>query len=325
MDALSAALSGVHMTGAIFYDVVCGAPWGFAVPDVGDAAPRLAPGTDRLVNFHVVVEGQAQVRFDDGETHVVGQGQIVVLPRSDAHTVSHGSPSTIADSHVPIDEALSGRPSRICMGGEGESTRIICGFLGCSKLADQLFLAGLPRVLIVDLREEEGGTWIEHSVRHLVEEARAQRPGAAAVLSRMSEVLFAETLRRYLRQLPGDDVGWLAGARDPIVGAALGLLHAAPERAWTIADLATETSTSRSVLGERFTHLLGEAPLTYLTRWRIHLAARQLETTLRPVLEIALEVGYQSESAFSRAFKRLLGVPPARYRKRAAEATDATP
>ena len=166
------------------------------------------------------------------------------------------------------------------------------------------------------LRADEAGRWIENSVRHLLSEAQSRRPGTAALLSKMAQVLFVETLRRYMADLPTGAVGWLAGARDPLVGGALSLLHRDPARAWTLAELAREAGASRSVLGERFIKLLGEPPLTYLGRWRLLLAARQLQTTAKTALQIAIDVGYGSESAFNRAFKREFGIPPARYRRR---------
>jgi transcriptional regulator GlxA family with amidase domain len=195
-------------------------------------------------------------------------------------------------------------------------TRIICGFFGCEKLADRSFLAGLPPVFSVNLRTDDAGRWLENSVRHLLSESHARLPGTAALLSKMAQVLFVETLRRYMGKLPMGAVGWLAGARDPLVGAALSLLHRDPRRPWTLPRLAAEVGASRSVLGERFNELLGAPPLTYLTRWRLQLAARLLETTAKTTLQIALDVGYGSESTLNRAFKREFRIPPARYRRR---------
>lgn len=315
MDALSQALGAVHMTGAIFYQVEGTAPWGFAVPAMQDVGQALSPGTDRLINYHVVTEGEAQVRLQGGETRTVHAGDVVVVPHGHAHVVSSGSPANVADARPPLGEALSGRPSTIHLGAGGTPTTIICGFFGCERSADRLFLAGLPDLLAVNVRGDSAGAWLEGSVRHLVAEAQAGRPGTAALLSRMAEALFIETLRKYMADLPSDQTGWLAAARDPVVGVALSRLHADPARSWSVADLAAEVGASRTVLSERFAHLLGEPPMAYLMRWRLALAARQLQTSQKTVLQVALEVGYQSESAFNRAFKREFGVPPARYRK----------
>jgi AraC-like DNA-binding protein len=303
------------MTGAIFFDVECGAPWGFAVPAIDTVAHQLAPGTERLVNYHLVTRGQARVCFEDGEEVAVTAGDVVVLPHGEAHTVCHGSPTTIVESRVPVEEILAGQPRTLRLGGDGESTKIICGFFGCERHADRLFLAGLPRVFKVNLRTDDAGSWLENSVEHLVGQARSERPGTAVLLSKMADALFVETLRRYMETLPPEQVGWLAGARDPVVGGALALLHREPERAWTIAELGSAVGASRSVLAERFTRLLGAPPLTYLAHWRMQLAARYLETTRDSVTEIATKVGYQSEAAFNRAFKREFGLPPVKYRR----------
>jgi transcriptional regulator GlxA family with amidase domain len=171
----------------------------------------------------------------------------------------------------------------------------------------------------IDIRGDEGGAWIDHSIRHLVSSASANRPGHSVLLAKASEALFVEALRRYMEQLPPAERGWLAAARDPIVGATLALLHRQPFRDWTLEGLAAEASTSRSVLAEKFARYLGDPPLTYLARWRLQLASRLLTTTRKTIQQIATEVGYDSEASFNRAFKREFGAPPARYRKRLAE------
>jgi len=178
-------------------------------------------------------------------------------------------------------------------------------------------LAGLPAIFKVNVRDGAAGQWLENSILFSVQEADASRAGGEAVLAKLSEVLFAEALRRYIAELPREQTGWLAGARDPEVGRALALLHRHPAQPWTIADLAREAGLSRSVLAERFRHYLGEPPMTYLTRWRLQLGAQMLKSSSRSVAEVAAEVGYESEAAFNRAFKREYRVPPARFRSEA--------
>lgn len=302
------------MTGAIFYELECSAPWGFRVPAMSSVAASLAPGTEKLVSYHLLTEGEAVVTLGDGELRAVA-GDLVVLPHGDAHMVTGGQPSVIVESKPPLGEAAGGQPELVSLGGGGALTRIVCGFFGCRRHAERLFLAGLPPIFKISLRDDRAGAWLESSVRHLAGEARSGRAGSAVLLSKMAEALFVETLRRYMEALPAEQGGWLAGARDPLVGAALALLHRFPERGWTADELATEVGASRSVLHERFARFLGDSPLAYLGRWRLQLAARALESTSRSVLEIAAAVGYQSEAAFSRAFKRELGVPPSQYRK----------
>jgi AraC-like DNA-binding protein len=190
--------------------------------------------------------------------------------------------------------------------------------LGCERHAARLFLAGLPSLIKINLRTDAAGRWLENSIRHLLDEAKSRRPGGAVVLSKMAEAFFIETLRRYMQQLPPEQRGWLAGAQDPVVGAALALLHRQPCHSWTVSELGAEIGASRSLVAERFVLFLGEPLLTYLMRWRLQLAARLLQTTQKTILQVAVDVGYESEPAFNRAFRREFGLPPAQYRRKLA-------
>jgi AraC-like DNA-binding protein len=316
MDALSEALNAVRFTGAIFYRLECSAPWGFSVPSLHDVGHILAPGAERLVSYHLVTDGEAEVRFADMEPIAVSAGDVLVIPHGEAHTVTNGSPNELVESGDSLRDYLTGSLGIMRIEGGGAITRFICGYFGCERSADKLFLAGLPTMIKISIRGDAAGAWLENSIRHLVSDAAANRPGRSVLLSKASEALFIETLRRYTEQLPPEQVGWLAGARDPIVGGALALLHRKPFHAWTLDTLVLELGTSRSVLMERFSQYLGEPPLTYLTRWRLQLASRLLETSRRKtIMQVAAEVGYESEAAFNRAFKREFGAPPARYRK----------
>jgi AraC-like DNA-binding protein len=321
MDALSEALASVRMTGAIFYHAECTAPWGFRVPHLQKVAHILAPGTERLVSYHLVTDGKAVVRFPGEADMPVAAGDILIIPHGDAHTVSNGSPSTFLDSGASLGEFLAGNLTTMRLGGGGETTTFVCGYFGCERHADRLFLAGLPLMIKINLRGDPAGEWLENSVRHLVSQAGSTRPGQSVLLSKMAEALFIETIRRYMEALPPEQTGWLAGARDPIVGGALALMHRKPRHHWTVDELAIEVGASRSVLTERFSRFLGEPPLTYLARWRLQLAARMLQTTRETVLQVAAEVGYDSEAAFNRAFKREFGIPPGQFR-RSASASD---
>jgi AraC-like DNA-binding protein len=318
MDALSEALTAVRMTGAIFFSLECYAPWGFSVPPLRDVAHILAPGTERVVSYHLVTEGRALVQFGDREPIEVNAGEVLIIPHGDAHTVSNGSPTELIDA--TLRDYLAGTLNSMRYGADGERTRFICGYFGCERHADRMFLAGLPTIIKIDIRADESGAWIENSIKHLVSNANVNRPGHGILLAKASEALFVEAMRRYMESLPPERDGWLAGARDPIVGAALALMHRRPHDAWTLQSLAETVGTSRSVLSERFDRFLGEPPLTYLTRWRLQLASRLLETTRKPIQQIAAEIGYDSEAAFNRAFKREYGAPPARHRKNFAEA-----
>lgn len=314
MDALSEVLTSVHMTGAIFYQAECTAPWGFRVPALEKVAHVLAPGTERLVSYHLLTEGNAVVEFADTNVFLTA-GDVLIVPRGDGHIVSNGSPAEFVDSGESLGQFLAGDLKTMRVGGGGETTRFVCGYFGCERSADKLFLAGLPPLIKINLRSDPGGEWLESSVRHLVSEAALRRPGQSVLLAKMAEALFIETLRRYMEQLPPEQTGWLAGARDPIVGAVLAAIHRKPSHRWSLEELAAEAAASRSVVAERFARFLAESPLNYLARWRLQLAARLLQTTRKTVLQVAAEVGYDSEAAFNRAFKREFGAPPGRFRK----------
>lgn len=315
MDALSECLSSVRMTGAIFLSAEFTAPWGFESPAAAQSASVLSPGTERLVIYHLVIDGRAMVRLPGEPDLPVEAGEIVIIPHGEAHLFGNGETDQVMDGRRALRSHVAGRLSTIEWGGGGAATRFVCGFFGCEQYADRLFLAGLPTMFKINIRGDTNGAWLENSIRHLVSEAPPVRPGRDILLSKMAEALFIETLRRYVETLPPDQTGWLAGARDPVAGAALTLLHRRPEYPWTLDLLAAEVGAARSVLADRFTRFLGEPPLAYLARWRMQLAARKLQTTVETVLRIALDVGYESESGFNRAFKREFGMPPARYRK----------
>jgi AraC-like DNA-binding protein len=317
MDAFSQALSSVRMTGAIFVDAICTAPWGFSVPHMAKVTHLLAPGTEHLVGYHLVTEGKALVGLPGAPDIAISAGDIVIFPHGDAHTVVNGSPSRLVDSGAALGKWLGGDfvPLKVGAGGGGEVTRFVCGYFGCERHAARLFLAGLPACIRMNVRGDGAGEWLEASVRHLLNDTTSRRPGRGALLAKMAEAIFIETLRRYMEELPPEQTGWLAGARDSVVGAVLALLHHKPCHPWTVAELASTAGTSRTVMVERFARFLGEPPLTYLARWRLQLAARKLQTTQETVLNVAADVGYESESAFNRAFKREFGLPPAQYRK----------
>jgi AraC-like DNA-binding protein len=321
MDALSEALNAVRMTGAIFFHAECAAPWGFAVPSVSQVQHVLSPGTERLVNYNLLTEGTAVARFSDGEGVTLRPGDLTILPHGDALTVSNGSPRAFIDDTAGLADILRGNVRMLRFGEDGEITRFICGFFGCERSADRLFLAGLPRLIRINIRENPASTWLETAIRHLVSEGESDRPGRSILLSRMAESLFIEALRCYMEQLPSDRTGWLAGARDPIVGGILAALHREPSKDWTLDRLASAVGSSRSVIAKRFNRFIGESPMAYLGRWRLELGARQLRASGKPVIQIAAEVGYESEAAFNRAFKRTFGVPPAQYRRRQGNGT----
>jgi AraC-like DNA-binding protein len=316
MDAFSEILSGVKLNGALFFSAELSAPWGFSSPASNMLAPMLAPGAPHLVIYHFVIDGEAFVQLADGQSVELGPGDVVVLPHGDPHRMTSGRVVTATSlTSAILSKVKSHDLSPLQTGGGGETARYVCGYMACDPLLSRPILNGLPRVFKVNIRTDRSGQWLENSILHLVEEAASGQVGSAAMLAKLSEALFVDTLRRYIANLPQQQGGWLAGARDPIVGKSLGLLHSRVGHPWTIADLAGEVGISRSALVERFTRYLAEPPMTYLTRWRLQLAARSLGNTPRGVAEIAAEVGYESEAAFNRAFKREFGQPPGQYRR----------
>jgi AraC-like DNA-binding protein len=314
MDVLSEVLRVVKLQGAMFYNGEFSCPWSFCSPASPTIAPYLVPGARHVIVYHLLTEGHAAARLVDGERILLEAGDIVIFPHGDAHILENGPSVKSVDMAKEIARIVAQGLKVSRLGGGGEITKFVCGFMACEPQLSQIFLSGLPPVFKVSIRNDASGRWLENSIRFSVNEADASRAGGEAVLAKLSEVLFVETLRTYIAQLPPEQTGWLAGARDPEVGRSLALMHRNPAQPWTIASLAKEAGVSRSVLAERFRHFLNEPPMTYLTRWRLQLGAQMLVSTSYSVAQIASEVGYESEAAFNRAFKREFENPPARFR-----------
>jgi len=315
MDAFSEILSGVKLNGAVFFSAEFSAPWGFSSPGSSVIAATLAVDATHLVLYHFVIDGGAVVEVADGPSIELKPGDVVIFTNGDPHHISSGHGVKRPFPNYGIAAKVEARDlSTLQAGGGGETSRFVCGYMACDPYLSRPILNGLPPVFKVNIRTDRSGHWLENSILHLVEEAASGRVGSEAMLAKLSEALFVDTLRRYVAGLPEQQLGWLAGARDPVVGKSLGLLHNRVAHPWTIADLADEVGISRSALVERFTRYLSEPPMTYLTRWRLQVAARSLASTSRGVAEIAADVGYESEAAFNRAFKREFGQPPGRYR-----------
>jgi AraC-like DNA-binding protein len=315
MDAFSEVLSAVKLKGALFFNAEFSAPWGFASPPSESLAPDLLPGAKHLIIFHLLIEGSAFAQLEDGPPIGLSAGDIVVFPHGDPHTLRNGSPAHLMGRDGILALIRHRNLGTTRGGGNGEITRFVCGFMAVDPELCRPILAGLPQVLKVNIRSGVTGQWLEDLIRRLVEEVDSLSPGSEAMLAKVSEALFVETLRRYVTNLPAEEIGWLAGARDAVVGKSLAILHSRVGHAWTIAELAKEVGMSRTALLERFGRYLCEPPMAYLTRWRLQLAARRLVSTPHSVAAIASEVGYESEAAFSRAFKREFGSPPAKFRR----------
>ncbi len=317
MDALSDVLRVAHLTGGVFLHADFFAPWCIAARIPREhCGPSLGPAS-HLIIYHYVIEGELHVRLDgsDKEDVVLGGGEVVVLPRNDHHLMG-------SDLNLPpvlgrdiVQPPTGGGLYSIHHGGDGKRTRMICGYLGCDSAKSNPVISTLPPLL--KLKVEQGGAaeWIRSTFQYAAEEVAAGRPGSETVLAKLSELLFVEAVRRYAEALPDGQTGWLAGLREPYVARALALLHGEIARPWTVDDLGREVGLSRSALADRFIQLIGVPPMHYLTGWRMQVAAQKLRDTSASLAQVADLVGYESEAAFSRAFKKEFGTAPATWRR----------
>jgi AraC-like DNA-binding protein len=308
-DPLSDVLRAVRLDGAFFYAVQASEPWSVEAVAAKELSPRILPGAEHLISYHILITGRCWGGLIGERPVALEPGDVIVFPHGDAHVMS-GDP----DAGVKSVPATPGRfPETVTLGDGGRVTAaFVCGFLGCDRRPFNPLLSTLPRRL--HLPGLSSG-WLQSFAHQVVEESRAQRVGADSVLTRLAELMFVEVLRRYIETLPPGQQGWLASLRDDVVGRGLGLLHGAPAHPWTLDELAGSVAMSRSAFADRFTTLVGQPPMQYLAQWRMQLAAGRLSTGSAKVAAIAEEVGYESEEAFSRAFKRVMGVSPAAWRR----------
>lgn len=314
MDALSQALRVVHLVGAVFIHARFTAPWCYQSPSADAAAPLLEPNAERVVIFHLITEGECVVERAGAPPLPLSAGDVVVFPQGDAHRMG-SQPGLVPAKGAPLAEVLARRPRLLSHGGGGAVTRVVCGYLACEARVARLLLDGLPPVLRVNVRGSNAGAWLEASLRYALAEARSPRPGGEGVLAKLAEVLFIEVLRLHMNGPGATRTGWLAALGDRVVGAALNALHARLAHSWTLEELARAASTSRSVLAERFQQMVGSSPIQYLTQWRMLMAANLLARSDAPLARIAEDVGYHTDTSFSRAFRREFGAPPAAWRR----------
>jgi len=335
MDVLSDVLRVVRLTSAVFFTARFSSPWSIESPPPDQLARSLRLRAESIALFHVLVEGQCWVSMEGHAPLKLEARDVIIFPHGDPHVIS----SQIGARPRPISALLPSQPSeeipQLDYGGGGEATRFVCGYLHCDQRFNPL-IGALPAMLHVcgqdgaetgEPSEVETGRgpgvvqvhadgWLASTLLHTIEEADGMRSGSSAMLVRLTELLYVEVLRRYMQRLPSGHASWLAGVKDSEVGRALRLLHARPERQWTVENLAREVGVSRSGLAQRFTELVGEAPMRYLTGWRIQLAKHLMLQSGLPIAEVADRVGYESEAAFNRAFKRHVGDPPVTWRKK---------
>jgi AraC family transcriptional regulator, alkane utilization regulator len=320
MDALSDVLRLVRLGGAVYLSADLTAPWCVVGEVTAELSATFLPHAERVVSYHLITEGScwAQVADDATSAIRVDAGELLVVPQGEPHLM--GSSPGLAPA--PSDDLLStylntvpGDVMKLNYGGGGAHTRLICGFLACDDTLTNPVLSALPRIFKVDMRNDPQSAWLESSLQRAAVEAAESRAGSAIVLARLSELLFVEAVRRCIEALPADRKGWLAGVGDRFVGRALAMLHAQPAYCWTVDELARKAGLSRSGLAHRFTELLGQPPMQYLARWRLQIAAQELRNGTPSLAAVAERVGYESEAAFNRAFKREFGMPPASWRR----------
>ena len=312
MDPLSDVLRAVRLTGAFFYVVETTEPWSATVAPARELVPRVLPGAEHLMAYHIVTAGSCWMGCEGDEQVLLEAGDAIVFPHGDSHFASGRR------GHRVDPRRYSAAPSRpletIRLGAAGSpaAASLVCGFLGCDARPYNPLLSALPRSL--HARGIAAG-WLAEFPRQVVAEAWQTRAGGTTMLTRMAELMFVEIVRRYTEELSPRQAGWLAGLRDPVVAPAIAALHTRPAHPWTLAELARAAATSRTVLTERFSQTVGLPPMQYLTEWRLQLAAEQLATGSSKVAAVATDVGYESEAAFSRAFKRNTGYAPAAWRR----------
>jgi len=343
MDVLSDVLRVVRLSGAVFFTADFSSPWAIESPIPDMLASAVMPEAECIVLFHILVDGECEVECQGHPRTQMASGDVIVFPRGNQHTMrSHG-----AGQAAPLASIFSpgehDEPPQLSYGGGGRTSRFVCGYLNCDQRFSPL-VESLPTMLLVRSRDDysaieavdasgsrptvvpQGSSnWLGTTLKFTVNEARAARPGNVAMLGRLTELMFVEILREYMQRLSINEGGWLAAVHDAHVGKALRLLHANPVRDWTVDELAREVALSRSVLAQRFAELVGETPMRYLANWRMQLAKQMMREGTHNIQEVAARVGYDSEAAFNRAFKRATGSPPAAWRKGAALVSQTAP
>jgi AraC-like DNA-binding protein len=311
MDLLSDLLRVVRLDSAYFFAVEAAEPWSVETVAAEALSPRIMPDAEHLISYHILTEGRCYGGLMGEEQVELAPGDVIVFPHGDAHVMSSGRGVRVGpDVHSTAPDRY---PHTVVLGDGGPlGASFVCGFLGCDRRPFNPLLAALPRQMHM---RGVSNAWLGGLTRQVTEESRLGRAGADCVLTRLAEVMFIEVLRRYLDELPPGQTGWLAGLRDEVVGRVLALLHGRPGHSWTLAALAREAASSRSNVAKRFALLVGQPPMQYLTRWRMQVAANLLAQSGAKVATVGAEVGYDSEAAFSRAFKKATGLAPGAWRE----------
>lgn len=319
MDVLSDVLRAVRLTGAIYFDVRPRNPWVAETPDISSICSKVMPEFEHVISFHIMLEGGCWAQLGDQPADSAVQiaaGDAVIFPRGDSHVLGsergHRAEPNYGIYYRPKDRPLPFILNEL--GGNGEPARFICGYLGCDARPFNPILDALPRLLHVRA-SDTGGNLTRDLMRMALQENEHPRAGGETILSKLSELMFLQAVRQHIDGLPIESTGWLSGLRDRHVGLALRLMHGRPAERWTLETLAREVGLSRSAFAERFAELMHVPPMHYLGNWRLQLAAELLERHGKSIAQAAAEVGYESEAAFNRAFKKQVGVPPGSWRR----------
>jgi AraC-like DNA-binding protein len=320
MNTLLDVLRTLRLSGGIFLDCEFSAPWCVTASAIGpdEVGLLMMPLPAHVIAYHYVTHGRVLLQIANQEPVAIEAGEVVVFPTSDKHRLGSDLSVRAVNAKELVQPPANGSVARIEHGGGGERAHIMCGFLGTEAPNDPV-IEILPSLLKLEVAKAGSVDWIETSLKFAAQEMAAGRPGSLPLLAQLAECLFMEAVRRYIDSVPAPERGWLAGFSDPVVGRALTLLHARRDHPWTVDELASEIGLSRSVFADRFTRIMGEPPMRYLGRQRLRFAAQQLRISHEAIARIGFEAGYESEAAFSRAFKREFGVPPAAWRARSAD------
>lgn len=315
MDALSDLLRQLRFEAGVFLDARFRGPWCVRSQVTAAELPALGEAPGALVAFHYVLEGTIDVRVGEQPPHRAGPGDLILVPRNDVHLLGNDLRLPPVQAEPFIRRSPDGDLASLDHGsGEGDH-RMVCGYLATPVHGHPL-LASLPGLIVTTMRGQPGAEWVDSSFRYVAGEQGSRRAGSGAVVAQLASLLFVEALRRLIEGMPAEAAGWLAALRDPCLARALSALHQRVAHPWTTEELAREAFLSRSAFAERFTAVLGMPPMSYLTRWRMLVASRRLRESPASIARIAGEVGYESESTFTRAFTREIGCPPGVFRRR---------
>jgi AraC-like DNA-binding protein len=303
-DPLGEALHSMRMSSSFYSRCEFTAPWGLELPAFRD-----------YLMFHIVTSGRCWLEVEGAEPCLLQPGDLALVPHGEGHRLASEPGAPAAKLFDLPHQLLSERYEIIRQDGGGALTTLLCGVIRFDQPAARHLVGILPRLIRVEAWSSPEQEWIQSTLRFMVAEARALRPGGETIVTRLADILVIQAIRAWIAQAPAAQTGWLGALRDRQVGRAVAALHREPARPWTVATLASEAAMSRSAFAARFTDLVGETPMHYVARWRMHVAHTWLQEDGAALGELAFHLGYRSEAAFSRAFKRFVGVPPGAVRR----------